>query len=249
MASSEYLSALNQIVAEQRTAGQESKAKSIFRLLGRAGEQTRQYFAQGEVPIPHLPQEDAARRFSFDVGHPTDGSAYLLNPCVENHYLLPSLANERLLQEKLAAFIDINAGLGAKRLEILSASVETSRKQINSGLREAAIQVGLESYVNTEGSVSRQVYMEFDAPRIRPFLADHHKVWLNTDPVLRTLVNARLMSRVRTTQAALRFLEAIDVRREACAEIARRGINVGGEYHAVRASTWTFAVEFWPDGQ
>jgi len=246
-ASSEYLFALKEMVAETRTADQESKAKRIFRLFQRAGTQTAEYFATGEVPIPHLPQEEATSRFTFDIGQPLDGCAYVLNPCLENHYLQPALANERLLQEKLAAFIGINADLGAKRLEILSASMEMNMKRTNIGLREVAMQVGLGSYVGTDGSVSRQVYMEFDPPEKRPFVADHHKICFNTDPLLRALVNARLMSRVRTTQAAVRFSEAIDVRSGACAEIARRGINVGGEYHSVRASTWNFSVEFWPD--
>lgn len=192
-ASSQYLSAQNRIVVEKRTA--ESKVRSVFGLLGRAGEQIAQYYATGAIPIPHLPEEEAAARFSFDVGHPLDGYVYVLNPCIENHYLLPALANERLSQEKLAAFIDINAGLGAKRLEVMSASVEVRGKRTKTSLREAAVQVGLESYVSTEGIVARQAYMEFDAPQRPPFVEDHNKIWLNSDPLLRTLVNARLKSR------------------------------------------------------
>jgi hypothetical protein len=56
-----------------------------------------------------------------------------------------------------------------------------------------------------------------------------------------------LVSRVRNTQAVLHFSEAIDVTGKACLEMASHGINVGGEYHSVRASTWNFSVEFWPD--
>lgn len=247
-ASAEYLSALKEMVAEKRRADQESPLKRVFRLAKRAGEQVKQYFAIGDVPIPHLPQEEATTRFNFDIGHPLDGCAYLLNPCVENHYLQPAQANERLSQEKLAAFIGINADLGAKRLEVLSASMETNAKRAKVGLREVAMQVGLGGYIGTDGSVTRQVYMEFDPPEKKGFVADHHKMWLKTDPLLRALVHTRLAARVRTTQAALRFSEAIDVRADACAEIAGRGINVGGEYQSVHASTWNFAVEFWPEG-
>src|SRR5262245_18157645 len=96
-ASSEYLSDFNRIISEKHPV--ESKLKGIFGLMGRAREQVEQYCATGAIPIPHLAQEEAAARFSFDFGHPLDGHAYVLNPCIENHYLLPALANERLSQE------------------------------------------------------------------------------------------------------------------------------------------------------
>jgi hypothetical protein len=72
-AESEYLSTLNLILAEKRQAHQESKTKSIIKLLGRMGGQIRQHFAKGEIPIPHLPEREAAALFRFDVGHPKDG--------------------------------------------------------------------------------------------------------------------------------------------------------------------------------
>ena len=243
-ASSQYLCDLNRIVAAKHTAG--TKLRRVFGLMGRAGEDLVQSVTTGAIPIPHLSEEEAATRFSFDVGHPLDGCAYVLNPCSENHYLLPALANERLSQEKLAAFIDINASLGARRLEVLSASAEMSAKHARANLREAAVQVGLESCVDTAGMVARQAYMEFDAPRKLPFVEDRHRMWLKSDPLLATLANTRLTSEVRTMQATLRFDETIDVSAGACAEIAGRGINVGGEYRAVCGSTWSFAVEFWP---
>ncbi len=259
-AASEYLSTLGQ----ENATGQEAESECIQyglkkvikdrgllsktkKLAQFVGHQTKLYFAKGEIPIPHLNPAEAAKLFRFDVGHPIDGYAYVLNPCLDDHYLLPALANERLAQEKLAAFIDINAGLGAKRLEILSAALKNKTKKRQSGLLAAAAQVGLIGYINTDGIVSKQIYMEFDVPRTPPFLPDHHKKWLNNDPLLRTLVTARLVHRVRTTQVALHFSEMIDVGAEVCAEIAGRGFNVGGEYHEVQSSSWNFAVEFWPD--
>ena len=127
------LFALKELVAETRTADQESKAKRILRLFHSAATPTTEYFANGEVPIPHLPEEEATSRFSFDIGQPLDGCAYVLNPCLENHYLQPALANERLVQEKLAAFIGINADLGAKRLE--SRGDHLPRRPLGGGMR------------------------------------------------------------------------------------------------------------------
>jgi hypothetical protein len=216
------------------------------RLLQIVGGRTKRAYTKGEIPIPHIPQDEAAQLFRFDVGHPIDGCAYLLNPCLEDHYLPPALANERLTQEKLAAFIDINASLGAKKLEILSAAFKVKTKKKKTGLLEAAAQVGLSSYVGKDGSVSKQIYMEFDEPGTSPSVPDCHKNWLNTDPLLRSLITARLDHRVRSAQIALHFSETIDVRAEVCAEIAKRGINVGGEYHEVHSSTWNFMVQFWP---
>ena len=45
------------------------------------------------------------------MGHPQDGTAYIPNPAASDHYLLPALANERFVQEKVAAFVEIAEGV------------------------------------------------------------------------------------------------------------------------------------------
>ncbi len=103
--------------------------------------------ARGEIPIPHLPPAEAARRFRFDHDLPHDGALYVLDPVAagRDRYLRPSLANERLAQEKVAAFVSIASALGARRLEILSARVDGLGVGANarSPIPDTAAQLGL----------------------------------------------------------------------------------------------------------
>ena len=108
--------ALAALATSLSSAGKEIRNRII--------DEVKQAIARGEIPIPHVSPEEAMLLYRFDVGHPVDGSAYVLNPCRDNHYLVPALANERLVQEKLKAFIELNAGLGAKKIDVLSASME-----------------------------------------------------------------------------------------------------------------------------
>ena len=66
---------------------------------------------------------------------------------------------------------------------------------------------------------------------------------------MRALADTRLESRPRRATVTLRFGEALDVTSDLAAEIARRGIKVGGGYRTVAASSWSFDVEFWPDAE
>jgi len=203
---------------------------------------------KGEIPIPHLSPRDAVERFRFDHGHPVDGAAYVLDPCVEDHYLAPAVANERLAQEKLAAFVQIAASLGARRIEIVSGEVLSrgAGANVDVPLDEAAGQVGLTARFDQKNSVARQVYVELDEPPLPPHLPEALARWTEVDPQLRALVQLRLNARPRTAKISLRFENTIDLDARAIAELASRKIGVGGEYRTLTASLWSFDVEFWP---
>lgn len=205
-------------------------------------------FAKGEIPIPHLSPREAAERFKFDLGHPEDGAGYLLNPCANDYYYLTALANERLAQEKLAAFMEIASALGAKRIELTSgeSSAKAGDGKIDSPLPKAAGQIGLNASFSKEGKVQRQVVMEYDQPKKPPEVPQKHAAWLAMDPTLRAMSVSRLDGQATRVTVHLGFGSTIDVGAEAAAKIADRGVNVGGKYRQVAEATWSFDVEFWP---
>lgn len=201
---------------------------------------------KGEVPIPHLGPREAVERFRFDHGHPLDGTAYVLDPCAPDHYLPPAIANERLAQEKLAAFVQIAASLGARRIEIVSGELLSrgGGGGVDVPLDEAASQVGLNARFERKDSIARQVYVELEPHDREPSVPEPLARWTEVDPQLRALVQLRLNARPKTVRVSLRFENVIDLDARAIAELENRKIGVGGAYRSLASSAWSFEVEF-----
>src|SRR5262249_44800962 len=148
------------------------------------------------------------------------------------YYLLPAVANERLAQEKMAAFVQIASALGARRIAIASAEVRSrsGRTEARIPLAQAAAQIGIVARFDAKGAADRQILMEFDPPRKAPHVPRDVEPWLEAEPLLRGLVATRLNGRPRSARVTLEFGDILDVGLEATAELARRGIHVGGPY-------------------
>jgi hypothetical protein len=211
--------------------------------------------ARGEIPIPHLAPAEAARRFRFDHDLPHDGALYVLDPVAvsRDRYLRPALANERLAQEKVAAFVSIASALGARRIEILSARVDAvgAGARVRSPIPETAAQLGLGVRVDAEGTVTRQVLMELDPPSAQrpPRVPEALRGWLELDPMLRALVETRLEGAALRASFALQVGDLLDLDASLSAELEGRGVSLGGAFRRVGTSTWTFAIEWWPKAE
>lgn len=206
---------------------------------------------KGEILLPHLSPQEAAQRFRFDFGDPEDGAAYLANPLARDEYLRPAVANERLAQEKLSAFVRLTAALGAKRIVLVSADSEHRKAggKASVPLPDLAAQIGIHATFESDGSATRQVFMELDPPRAAPSIPEGLDPWLKADPVLRALAETRMTARPRLARAALSFGETIDFGADAMATLAKlagRGVELGGTYRRVAKSTFSFEVEYYP---
>lgn len=203
--------------------------------------------ARSGIPWPHLTPEEAARKYEFDMGHPQDGTAYIQNPSARDHYLLPALANERFVQEKVAAFVEIAEALGAKQLTLKSGSVKTKEGKAEASLESAAGQAGLGVSFGANHSVDRQVLMEFAEPVEGPHMPEQLKGWLVQDPILRSFVTTRLRrQRLLKAAVSLKLSESVELAAELTTTLPKMGIKTGGQYRDVQESTWAFEVEFWP---
>ena len=173
-----------------------------------------------------------------------DNTLYIHNPCLPGHYTVAAVANERFIQEKIAAFTDIAASLGAKRIGLLSASVREKGGGGKESLEAVAIQAGLNVEFTDENSVQRGVMMEFDVPEHEPYVPEQLEPWLIIDPVLRTFVNSRLRQNLRKSKITLKLNEAFGFAADLSAKFKGVGARVGGEYRDVAESNWTFEVDF-----
>ena len=228
----------------QKAPGKDATRRDALSLVTRA-------LTRGEIVLPHLAPEDAARRFRFDFNDPEDGAAYLSNPIARDHYLRPAVANERLAQEKMTAFVRLAAALGAKRILLVSADSEQRKAtgKANIPLPELAAQIGITAHFESDGSASRQLCMEFDKPRKAPSVPDDLGAWLQVEPVLRALADTRLTARPRLARAALSFGDTLDFGADALGtltKLAGRGVELGGTYRRVVKSTFCFEIEYYP---
>lgn len=208
-------------------------------------------FRKGEIVLPHLSPAEAAQRFRFDPGDPEDGAAYLESPIERDHYLRPALANERLAQEKVSAFVRLAAALGAKRIVLDSASSDerSGRGKAALPLPQFALNIGVAAGFASDGSARREVFMEFDPPRRPPEVPADLEPWLRAEPVLRALAETRLHARPSLVRAALSFGDTLDFGADAMGALAKlsgRGVALGGVYRRVVKSTFRFEIEYHP---
>ena len=199
------------------------------------------------LPWPQFTPGVAAQRFSFDMGHPQDGTAYIQNPANPTHYLLPALANERFVQEKVAAFVEIAEALGAKHLTLKSGSVNGREGKAEASLETAAGQAGLGVSFGENHSVDRQVLMEFAERSEGPHMPEQLNGWLVQDPILRSFVTTRLRrQRLMKAAVSLKLSESVELAAHLTTALPKMGIKTGGQYRHVQETTWAFDVEFWP---
>lgn len=204
---------------------------------------------QKEIPYPHLDPSEAIQRFRFDHGHPHDGTAYVLDPTMSDHYLLPSVANERLAQEKVAAFHDLVTALGAKRLELYSGEIDGVEAAAHAGasIKKIAADVGINATFNERGEVQRAVYAEYGRPASPPHVPECVSRWLTSDPMMRTLASSRLTGSIEKMRVSLVVDSSLAVDMKAVLGAVKAfNLDIGGSWHKVHKSTWSFEVEFWP---
>lgn len=206
----------------------------------------RQMLRRGEIPIPHLSPAEAVDRYYFDYGHPLDGGAYIAHPMQDEHYLIPAFANERLAQEKVTAFLDLTAALGAKKLQIVSAEFLDKKLAERPDILEKTARVGIEYSQMSKVDDSAYVFREFQKPTHRQYVPNHVKRWLDEDPIFSCLANGRLKANVLTDQAQLRVENRLSISSSLTLGLKKKGIYAGGKSRDVVSAIFVFFIEYWP---
>lgn len=202
----------------------------------------------GELPIPHVTPDEARALFRFDPGSPEDGAAYVLSPWRRDYYLRPASANERLAQEKLSAFLQLTAALGAREVQVTGGE-QLERRALGFApipLSSIAGQLGLRAKFKNGGGVQRTAIAKFSRPLEPPRVPEALRPWLAAEPVLEGMAATRIAGSAEELGVALVFRDELDVTARACLELGRKGLNIGGAYQRVHASEWAFRVRFWP---
>jgi hypothetical protein len=208
-------------------------------------DQLRAALKRGEIPIPHLSPREAVDRFKFDYNHPNDGSVYIAHPVLPDHYLIPALANERLAQEKVSAFLDLTAALGAQKMEIVSAELLGQNKKGDLKISDEAAKIGIEYSSSSNADLSRKAYREFKQPNKAPFIPSHVIKWLEEDSMFRSLAYARLKSNIMSDKIQLRIENRYSIASSITLGFEDLGIAAGGKSKEVCSSVFGFSIEYW----
>ena len=194
---------------------------------------------------------EAEQAFRFDtLTPPQDGSLYVQNPCNINHYILPSEYDVRMAREKVAAFRQLAAQLGAKKLTLVSASLKSKKSgfwgRAKSTLPEAAAQAGLVATFDADESVSHQVYAEYGKPVKPPSIPESLRAWIETDPDFRSMAHDRMEARLERDRVALELKSTSSFDASVVAMMNKIGVAVGGKFESLIHSVWNYEVEYWP---
>jgi len=202
----------------------------------------------GVSPVLFNPS-DAVRMFKFGVGHtPSDGTVYVQHPIIPDAYINPADFSRTVSKEKEAAFRQLASALGAKKLTLINANVQTKRSIFGSSVSipEAATQIGIKVEVDQSGSLVKKVYSEYGEPRRAPHIPPDLQPWVDMDPDLRTMARDRIEGHLLKNTITLEFKEGIGIGGEVAAKLAGRGFSITGSYSAICHSVWYFDVEYYP---
>lgn len=218
----------------------------LLPLLSMGQDKLKELLKRGEIPLPHISPKEAVDRFNFDHGHPVDGGAYLSHPVLDDHYLVPSVANERLAQEKVAAFTDLTAALGAKTVKLITAEFLDKKNSAKMDISADAARFGI--HISNENGVDKitNVFREYDQPGQKPYVPDHVYKWLDEDPLFRSIANGRTQAKVRTDKAHLHIKNHYRIDSNITLGLEGKGIHAGTELRDVFSSVYSFKIEYWP---
>lgn len=180
---------------------------------------------------------------------PTNGSFYIKHPLLEDFYIRPSEYELTLAREKEAAFRSLASCLGAKSITLLDAKlIDSSGKiKLNSKtMQSVSSNIGISASFDKNGVVSREVYSEFGLPRKEPYIPAELKLWTEFDPDLRTMARDRLDGHLIKHRISLRFMDNFSGGGKIAAEIANKGLDIGGKIAKNLSSVWIFEVEYYP---
>jgi len=191
-----------------------------------------------------------AGNIQFDIGDkPTNGSFYIKHPLLENVYIRPCDYEVTLAREKEAAFRRLSSSLGAKTISLKDAKFfdKKGNLSVDTKLPQAvSTYIGISAQFDESGAVIREVYSEFGAPRKAPYVPEDLKIWTMLDPDLRTMAHDRLDGHLIKHQVTLKFKDALTGGGKIAAEIADKGLDIGGSISKSVSSVWSFEVEYYP---
>ncbi|OTG62808.1 hypothetical protein B9T29_06195 [Acinetobacter sp. ANC 3903] len=186
----------------------------------------------------------------FDIGDKaTNGSFYLKHPLLDNVYIRPCNYEAVLAREKEACFRRLASALGAKTITLKDAKFFDNKGKLSVGTtipQAVCTNIGINVQFEKDGAVIKEVYSEFGEPRVAPYIPEHLKSWTMIDTDLRTMAQDRLEGHLIKHQVTLQFKESFSGGGKIAAEIADKGLDIGGSISNNVSSVWFFEVEYYP---
>jgi hypothetical protein len=200
----------------------------------------------GDLKLLRITPPDAIKFFTFS-NPPMDGSVYRLNPFNPRQYLEPASYTEHIAREKVGAFIRVASTLGAKKICLVSASIESSRRwwASKASLPDVAAQIGITAEFTNDKIVKETVYAEYGKPELPPFVPKEIENWVDSVPEIRALAQNRLDGKPIRLGCNLVLEGSTSSEAKIIGGWNSAGLDVGGKHRKLARSVWKFDIEFW----
>jgi len=245
----DYLAIGNHCLAEVKSAGwKQMLTGNGLAVASKVAQAIAQNPADFKKNRSHIVFElaNAKDRFQFPPQHPQEGIVYACCDLLPDTYVPVATFHSYMHQSKMSAFMELCAGLGAKRYALESCE-ETDRKASigitlpipmipGLNLKEAVTRTG-------EHTMKQNLGMSFPEPtRIQPSTNQ----WLNAEPTWQAMQRIRLEQDIDTFRAEFDCTDSMGIDAEVGIRFKKLGIDIGGNFQDVQHKRMVFLVEFWP---
>ena len=210
-------------------------------------------FIQKELKLSaeiHCVSPAEAKDIQFGIGDSaTNGSFYLKHPVLNNVYIRPCDYEVTLAREKEVAFRRLASTLGAKTIVLKDAKFFEKNGDLSVSAtlpKIVSLNIGISANFESNGAIIREVYSEYGIPRREPYIPDELKEWVRINPDLRLMTLDRLEGHLIKHQVTLELKDTFTGSGKIAAEIAKKGLDIGGSITKNVSSIWTFEVEYYP---
>lgn len=188
--------------------------------------------------------EEASKLFKFD-SDPANGAIYCKHPFDHNRYITPSSAQVRLVEEKMFAFTELAAALGAKEIRVTLDDKSSQRSEIKALYDQIINKVGFSAASQYSYASKTEVHRTYDKPKRAPYIPDRLQAWVESDPHLQSMATERIEHGLSTQNVLFEVKEMVNLDAKVTARLTAYGFNIGGEFEKVTNTSWAFTVDFW----
>lgn len=188
-------------------------------------------------------------QFRFPMQHPIDGVVYSCCEAKPDLYVPLAASHRFMCEAKIAAFLELCAGLGVRRCAVAYAEedgrdVTASAAAGNLPMLGGLVSGKIEGKVGSSAKESAHVMLELPFPR-NP-LQRVESGWIAGEPTWDGMQRMRLEGGVERCRVQLNYRDEMGVTAKVAAHLFGLGLEVGGEFEAFHSRHWLLDVEFWP---
>lgn len=194
--------------------------------------------------------EEASKLFKFDSDStPANGAIYYKHPFDHERYLTPSSAHAQLVDEKMFAFTELAAALGAKEIRVALDDKSSQIAEMKAIWDQIINKVGISAASRHTHTSKTEIQRKYDKPRKSPHIPGKLQTWVDADPHFRSMATERIEHGLLTQNVLFEVKEMLDLEAKVAARLVTYGFNIGGKFKKTTNTSWNFTVDFWESSE